>query len=466
MRVRTFVALLLALGFGCAARAGAFDVAGKQPTRAQCVELASTLDPHLGGGLGPVVPPAPDIVASRNRVLTELTGDELTMLLKIGTQAKPARGVGEASAILRLRLIAGEESRVLVIGITDAGEVVLEGEPRLHLADSRWTSLSLALRARCSYTRTQPATAPSTMTLEKSQLVSSSIVFDRKTLKERFTRGLDSLVPAARSLRNEKMFVRLPRDMKGDASRIARGLVVYMHPATQSGVPAELSQVLDELSLICIAPDNVGNDRDRVHRMQLALDSVATAQSQYAIDSSRVYFVGLSGGGKICTHVWAAAPEVVQGVGAVVAIGSYEHLRRGDGKYWQGDFAKPSSKTLKVMANDRLFAITGDKDANQDYIRKALAVMEKDRLPTKLYDFADLGHEMPSSQRLRDAIVWLDEPRKAASDAREAASRQLLDQARVLDGAAKREKLREAIEASGKSAAAWEAEAEWQKEHF
>jgi pimeloyl-ACP methyl ester carboxylesterase len=491
LRMHTFAPrcatlLCLVLSWTSAIAAHPFDVGGTRAVRGQCIVLQGDV-PLLSESL-------PDMLARQHGVLHELTSQELAQLLKVGSQTKPARNVGDATPIMRLRLIGagkpneskpsegkptdGKPAASLpaaltfidrVISLADTGEVVIEGEPRLLLTDDRWQALALSLRAASSggpasiegRVLSPAPVAGVPRELKGEELVPSSIVFDGSTLKERFTRSGATLQPVQRTLQNEKMFLRLPRDNRPKCERIARGLIVYLHPAPQSGVPQELHAVLDELSLICIAPDNVGNDRDRVQRMQLALDAIATAQHLCTIDASRIYLVGLSGGGKIGTHTWAAAPDVVQGVCAIVAVGSYEHMRRSDGKYWQGDFLKPASKTLATMSKQRLAAITGDKDGNQDYIRKALAVMDGDGLTTKLYDFADLGHEFPSAARVRDAVWWIDEPARTKAEEKNKLASDIMKPSQPAPAKDKelprKDVLLRALEAAPFSEAAWQA---------
>jgi poly(3-hydroxybutyrate) depolymerase len=57
--------------------------------------------------------------------------------------------------------------------------------------------------------------------------------------------------------------------------------------------------------------------------MQLTLDAIATACDRYVIDPNRIYVTGVSGGGKIASHTWACAPEIIDGVVAIVGVGSY-----------------------------------------------------------------------------------------------------------------------------------------------
>jgi hypothetical protein len=74
-----------------------------------------------------------------------------------------------------------------------------------------------------------------------------------------------------------------------------------------------------------------------------------------------------------------------------------------------------------------LVAITGDEDGNQDYIRKALAIMKGDGITTKLDDYPDMPHEMATSERFALALKWVDEPARVRREAAESKASEELD---------------------------------------
>jgi pimeloyl-ACP methyl ester carboxylesterase len=457
--VRVAVAAL-ALGVASGGATGApdlFRVDKSRPTRVLVIDgpdattAPAGTHPMLGEAAG---------------VRHELSAKDIAGLLAAGVDARPAEKKGSLHAIATLRCIGPESERDYRILRDDRAGVFaiemdpmeggsFEGEPR-ELDAEKLRELLLAWPAARA-ARSEPALkAGATVRLEgnSGRLAPSAIFLDAPTLRERFTFGKGSgVAPARRALGEESMLVRLP---EGHDERIACGLVVYLHPGPQTLVPGALVPVLDELGFVCIAPDNVPNTRDRTDRMQLALDAVATAVVHTRIDRERVYFVGLSGGGKIGTHVWTAAPEVVRGGVAMVAIGSYEHLKRDDGKMWRGDFFKPPTRVLRAMRASRLAAITGDLDENQDYIRKSVGVMRGDGLDVRLFDFADLGHQMPSAERVGEALRWVDEKARAAREAAIARAKELLAGV-AAEGPAREAGLRAVMDEAPWSEPAWAA---------
>jgi predicted esterase len=256
-----------------------------------------------------------------------------------------------------------------------------------------------------------------------------------------------------RQLGDERMVVRPPRGWDG---RSAVGVLVFVHAAPLGVIPEAIAPAADELGLVCVSAANAGNDRPAADRYQLTLDAIQTVRERYPVDDERVYVCGLSGGGKVSTHVWAGFPEIVRGAGPVVAVGSYEHLRRDDGQYWRGDFPKPAPATMKVLKERRLAAITGDRDGNQDYIRRALRVMEGDGLDVRLFDYAGMGHEMATPERFAEALRWVDEPARTRGAEREARAAALMKEA-AAEPSRRAELLERAMDAAPLSATAWRA---------
>jgi predicted esterase len=451
--------------------AGPFDIANKKPESAFVVASTTTDASAL--------PPAalPPMHLREQSVVASLSADQLRQLGKIGSSKRiplPA----DAAEYLTLRVSAGETSRIVRILRTPTGEFLVPlDDAKAKFAqvviDDALTPLLIDLSAFAGST-TKLADDPKpgeVKRLTADALRASPITLDAGNLKARFTYGGAPLEPTTRKIADEAVFVRLPKKFD---PRLAHGLLVYVHPGPTSGIHAEMHAVLDELNMIAVAPDNVPNDRHRVDRMQLTLDAIATACNRYIIDPDRIHVTGVSGGGKIATHTWAAAPDIIDGVIAIVGVGSYENMRRDDGKYWRGDFSKPLGVAMKNLKAGRIAAITGDEDGNQDYIRKALAIMKGDGITTKLDDYPDMAHEMATPERFALALKWVDEPARVRRDAAESkASEELAAVKAAIPGSADaididtlhnlQSRLETVMAAAPFSEPAWQAADAWRK---
>ncbi|HLP84293.1 MAG TPA: hypothetical protein VK157_08080 [Phycisphaerales bacterium] len=388
-----------------AAHAGPFDVEGLKPEAVAMLgsdAIANDLELRR-----------PVMVLREHGVRALLDDEHVRLLGRVGVTKRIPMPT-DANVWVRLRVSADGATRDVDVLRDAAGQLLVPAEGAkqgfaMVLNDDAFAQAMLgALGFAGAITRHEddPQAGRETR-LTGPSLTPAIITLDGPTLKARFTHGGGTLEATTRKISDEAVFVRLPAKMD---PRIARGLVVYVHPGAKSGVPEAMHAGLDELGFIAVAPDNVPNDRHRVDRMQLTLDAIATACERYVIDPRRIYVTGVSGGGKIASHTWACAPDVIAGVVSIVGVGSYENMKRDDGKYWRGDFEKPVGAQLKQMKAGRIVAITGSEDANQDYIRRALAIMKSDGLTVRLDDFEGMGHEMATAERFADALRWVDEP--------------------------------------------------------
>lgn len=264
--------------------------------------------------------------------------------------------------------------------------------------------------------------------------------FDRETLGDRLLGGRGtSLEGTDRLLEMNPLHIRLPR---GFDARLSHGLLVYIDPTPISKVHDFMHAVADELGLIIVAPEKVGNRVYAPDRWQAALDAVATVSARLRVDPRRVYITGISGGGQISTHMCLCFPEVFAGAVPIVALGSYENIPIGNGTMWQGTFGKPRREVLAIAKQRRLCAITGGKDFNQRVVHEGARILTRDGINIRVNDFADMGHEAPTAARFAEALRWVDEPFRTRQ-ATDLAAAELLLQS-TLENAALKEEARRA----------------------
>lgn len=238
--------------------------------------------------------------------------------------------------------------------------------------------------------------------------VPSRWILDRDTLSDRFLRGRAPRIAAAdRVLELEKLVVRLPRSY---APRQPAGLLVWMSPEDDGRPPDVLYNALDEFNIIAVGFHKCGNTRPVANRYQLALDAVATATRRYHVDPERVYVSGLSGGGRVASVLVACFPDVFTGAIPIVGLNCPESVPMAGGRVVTPAFARPSGRRWELFRQRRIAAMTGGQDFNQPEIIAATHVLVTDGVPAKVFDYLDMGHELPTAERFGDALRWVDEP--------------------------------------------------------
>jgi hypothetical protein len=206
-----------------------------------------------------------------------------------------------------------------------------------------------------------------------------------------------------------------------------------------------------------VAAVNTGNSVHRSNRYQLVFDGLATVCERYLVDRRRVYVAGVSGGGKISTHLWACFPDVFTGSVPIVGLATYTSVPAGPGKVWPQDFGKPTPKLFRQIGGHRLGAMTGDEDFNQKPISETAKVLVRDGLEVRVFDYPGMGHTLPTAERFTEAIKWVDEPYTALRDAEEKAASGAFSKVEGLTGMVREEALAEVTRAGPWTDAAWKA---------
>lgn len=244
--------------------------------------------------------------------------------------------------------------------------------------------------------------------------VPSRWILDRDTLGDRLLRGRTPRIPAAdRVLELEKLMVRLPR---GYTPRQPAGLLVWMSPDDEGSPPEPLHAALDAAGMIAVGFNKCGNTRPVANRYQLALDAVATATRRYHVDPRRVYISGLSGGGRVASVLAACFPDVFTGAIPIVGLNAPEPVPMAGGRVVPPAFARAGGRTWALFRQRRVAVITGGKDFNQPEIIAAAQVLRTDGVPVQVFEYLDMGHELPTAERFETALRWVDEPWRKQRD--------------------------------------------------
>lgn len=390
-------------------------VDGKPPTR---VVVTATTEPPAS--------PVDDAPMARRAVgiLGTLEGpaiNQLVGVIPLNPQSAPL--VEDTERVVVLHVMNDEGTRRLLdIARTPAGELVLRNIDDLASDTSRVSmdhTLAWALLQEWSTYRGSIDAVPAGTTVGnvfelKEHAEPSAITLDIETLRRRVYRGMNiDAKPADRKLTQAKFFVRLPREY---TPRTPAGLVVWVDPTDAGIPPRQFDAALDELNMIAIGSANTGNDRDPSDRMQLALDAAMTAMTHFHIDASRVYVVGMSGGGRIAAMMWGSFPDVFRGAVPICGMSAYRNASAGAGKAWPAMFAKPGGDLLTKLRTSRLGAITGMTDFNSPNVEAYVKVLDMDQMDVRLFKYDDLGHDLPGPTRFAEVLKWVDEPARKRLD--------------------------------------------------
>lgn len=214
----------------------------------------------------------------------------------------------------------------------------------------------------------------------------------------------------------EKFFVRLPSRKPSQGY----GLLVFVPPWREAKLPPGWSSVLDRYGVIFVSAERSGNDTDDLARREpLALLAAENIIRRHAVDQTRVYIAGFSGGSRVAMRLALGYPDLFRG--ALLNAGSDPI---GDGQAP----LPPRDLFLQFQSTTRLIYVTGEldtgglaMDANSIHSMRAWCVFDvhAEVMPR-------VGHATPDSTSLaRSLDALLDHARPDAN--RLAACRQAME---------------------------------------
>ncbi|MDB5307365.1 MAG: alpha/beta hydrolase [Gemmataceae bacterium] len=203
------------------------------------------------------------------------------------------------------------------------------------------------------------------------------------------------------------------------------GAVVFVSASNDPAGWKAFEPVCKQLGLAFIGVRGAGNDVPAPRRSRVILDCLDDVRRLGPLDADRTYISGISGGGRMACGVGFALPEYFGGLLPIVAGGD---LR-----------AEP---WLRHRAVDRLSAalVTGQTDFNRGEVERWKGPHWTGiGIRAKVWVQPNMGHAMPSSATLLEAVKWLDEgkDRRAAAAKKSPASRAAPDAVPTRDQAAK-----------------------------
>ncbi len=251
---------------------------------------------------------------------------------------------------------------------------------------------------------------------ESSELSSPYMILKRTDVNFDVPRNISKLKKPAYDIRKMSFQVYVPKDYKPWQPY---GLMVYVAPGDGGRIPGSWRQAMEELKMIWIGADNSGNEKDvLLLRVPLAVDAHHNMTKRYNIDPDRVYASGLSGGGRVVSHLAPAFPDIFTGAISICGVNYWENLPVGNNRFVPAGW-KPKTKYRHQMKKSlRYVLLTGEKDYNRTNTRQAYDIGYKKDLRHATYmEVPGLGHTNPDGKWFKKAVLTLDAPLKEDADA-------------------------------------------------
>lgn len=177
------------------------------------------------------------------------------------------------------------------------------------------------------------------------------------------------------------------------------GLLVYISPTNSGKLPRGWKSLLDEHNLIWVAANASGNRVAVSRRMGYAVFAPALIGERYAVDESRVFLAGFSGGARVSGLLAAQYPSLFRGA---IFIGGAES--------W--DPETPAAN-LERMRQNRFVFLVGSEDANRAAAREVQSEYEAAGMQgNRAIVVRRMGHVLPEARDMHKALVFVDASRQ------------------------------------------------------
>jgi hypothetical protein len=202
-------------------------------------------------------------------------------------------------------------------------------------------------------------------------------------------------------LKEESYCVSVPDSYAPDKPH---GLLVFINSFNDGECYPQFKGLLEKHRLIWIAANNSGNERMTSARIGLALDAVFNLKKLYTLDPERIYVSGISGGGRVCSFLTPAFPDVFNGGMYLIGCNSLA--------------AKLQPELEDRWRRNGYVFLTGDNDFNLPGTKKVFDEYQRARFArTTCLQVPGMTHEVPPSDWLDKGLAFLDEPVVAAAKA-------------------------------------------------
>lgn len=181
------------------------------------------------------------------------------------------------------------------------------------------------------------------------------------------------------------------------------GVYVHISPGENGENLAKYAPVMDRLKMIYVSPKGSSNHQPMLRRVKLAVDALASVQSQWKTDPKRTCVGGLSGGGHMSMLTHAMFPEMF--VASVShAAQSYLPVGSSYGHFPGLDVGDLKSRDLK---GHKWCVISGNKDNNYQEIIDSSKAWDSNRIDYRFFDIPNMGHTNAMPEHLEEALKWI-----------------------------------------------------------
>lgn len=179
------------------------------------------------------------------------------------------------------------------------------------------------------------------------------------------------------------------------ASRKAAPLIVFAPPSPKSNVGRLWKDACEKHGVILAGVHNVANRTPMPKRIRIVMDVLDDVRRRFKIDPDQTYISGFSGGGRVACSIAFALPEYFGGVIPVCA---------------GGNLRKESWLRHRVISRVSIAQLTGERDFNRgECERLHQTEMDEVGVRCKTWVVPNLGHGIPNSGVLDEALTWLED---------------------------------------------------------
>ena len=182
----------------------------------------------------------------------------------------------------------------------------------------------------------------------------------------------------------------VPKSYRADSPA---GVVVYVSPSRSGAPPRGWANVMDDHNLIWISANQSGNRVLAPRRVLKAILALRAIQQQYAIDETRIYIAGFSGGGKVASMI--ATEFATTFVGGIFICGV---------EFWDVD----EPRDIEAIRSNRYVFLTGEHDQALEPTKRVYRSYRDAGVPNiKLVVVRGMGHSNPPRNEISKAIEFL-----------------------------------------------------------
>jgi hypothetical protein len=182
------------------------------------------------------------------------------------------------------------------------------------------------------------------------------------------------------------------------------GLLVFVSPWDEARLPIGWAGVLDRYGLIFVSAARSGNDMNILgRRAPLAVTGAQNVMRRYAVDPSRVYVAGFSGGSRTAMRLALGYPDLFRGA----------LLMAGSDPVGEASISPPPRDLFaRFQSETRLVYLTGQADTINLAADDASIRSMRDYCITDInvIEAAQMGHELASDSAFDQGLRALTEP--------------------------------------------------------